>query len=962
MKNNILELLTFLIACLTINIENQKLFTEITFQNVISWAYVLPDGQCCGKTTIFGSCTSFCHWNFVADFRFPRHMIFTKNQENALFLEFDLTTSTIIYNMLPNTGLNVRFDSGYQSNFLGSDHAFYVDPLNQPYYNEYRCFKSIGAVNFKLESSCVDSYGSNCHKPCNSRLTCYDDGTYKCKNGFYGTDCLNTVIYCNSQLCMNGGACIEPTTSTTSKCACPLGYTGQFCELIDYVFSGICGNGGVVAVNGGIKYCKCNIGFYGKTCSPTCEKFCLNGGVCSIVSGSPRCTCPLGFSMNRCQKKSCLYNCMNGGNCDVNTGRCVCRTGFSGPACTLVTCNTATCIRTCNSNLCVCNDPNLFGILCDLYIPVPNQCPIGNETLSMVANVLNVQCPCPANKYGKRCHLLLENNQYCNGNGLAIKESKKGFTCQCNSGWTGPNCNQLVALPNCQNGVLSGLECLCNIGWSGPDCSLQKCDSLNCINGVCQNGNCLCNQGFSGTDCTIKYCNNLCQHGTCDLKINKCQCEPEYIGDYCENRQCLANSCSNNGRCLIYKDSLMCFCNLGFEGVRCEKEINLCQPNPCINNGICTKLPDKIHCQCPYGVTGSKCELIHQGCDSTEFKCKNDGICVQLTESSISSCECASGFTGEHCELVDLCLSNPCHNGQCIQNHLQIQCDCYEGYAGNHCDYLINSASYIKIESGRLYAIVALIVAIFVMAICFTYKTIKSSQDIVVSKGVKKDNKTLENEPLALTKSNDYNKIYNEQSNNNPSLNGHDKTSKSQKGHYSKTNKSSHNKAESKYENYKSNSEYSRANQSKAKTTDDQLPTINNCYDNFDNIQYDDGTSVYNQQKTHSNQQTQSTYILNNSGIIQNPTNISVYDNFETGQIYEKDQSYTSNYNASGNSSKLIQMVNIPNNQSGINYLKPNLNQNYGTANTGLEEDNYVEGEKINNSMAMTYKFKPELG
>ena len=53
-----------------------------------------------------------------------------------------------------------------------------------------------------------------------------------------------------------------------------------------------------------------------------------------------------------------------------------------------------------------------------------------------------------------------------------------------------------------------------------------------------------------------------------------------------------------------------------------------------------------------------------------EFKCYNDGICIQINYNSTSFeqiCNCRPGYTGKQCtQLMQACNSNPCgSNGYC---------------------------------------------------------------------------------------------------------------------------------------------------------------------------------------------------------------------------------------------------------------------------------------------------------
>ncbi len=94
------------------------------------------------------------------------------------------------------------------------------------------------------------------------------------------------------------------------------------------------------------------------------------------------------------------------------------------------------------------------------------------------------------------------------------------YSCSCNCGWTGTNCNsqinQCVNTPClngglCQNVAPCGFQCICPVGYSGSKCDIviNYCASNPCSsNGLCLNSNfgytCSCSPGWTGTLCQIQ--------------------------------------------------------------------------------------------------------------------------------------------------------------------------------------------------------------------------------------------------------------------------------------------------------------------------------------------------------------------------------------------------------------------------------------------------------------------------
>lgn len=88
-------------------------------------------------------------------------------------------------------------------------------------------------------------------------------------------------------------------------------------------------------------------------------------------------------------------------------------------------------------------------------------------------------------------------------------------------------------------------------GWSGENCEIESpCNRVNCGNGYCQE---------SGVEFT-------------------CQCDEFYFGEMCENRDsCAAGDyCLNGGECEYDElDAPVCICGVGFEGAKCETEVDV---------------------------------------------------------------------------------------------------------------------------------------------------------------------------------------------------------------------------------------------------------------------------------------------------------------------------------------------------------------------------------------------------
>lgn len=54
--------------------------------------------------------------------------------------------------------------------------------------------------------------------------------------------------------------------------------------------------------------------------------------------------------------------------------------------------------------------------------------------------------------------------------------------------------------------------------------------------------------------------------------------------------------------------SASCSCDVGYEGERCETNVNECKSNPCKNNATCEDGINSFRCRCLPGNKGKYCE------------------------------------------------------------------------------------------------------------------------------------------------------------------------------------------------------------------------------------------------------------------------------------------------------------------------------------------------------------------
>lgn len=137
-----------------------------------------------------------------------------------------------------------------------------------------------------------------------------------CECEFEGPRCETRKNFCKVNNCKNGGVCVE--TKCDSKCECPCGTTGEFCDvLINACIEGLvesgqnnkCNNGGRCIDNRCNFTCECTAGFTGDVCQipkNTCNpNNCQNGGECVSYKDDYLCKCPCArYSGKNCEVRN----------------------------------------------------------------------------------------------------------------------------------------------------------------------------------------------------------------------------------------------------------------------------------------------------------------------------------------------------------------------------------------------------------------------------------------------------------------------------------------------------------------------------------------------------------------------------------------------------------------------------------------------------------------------------------
>nr|CAD7258850.1 unnamed protein product [Timema shepardi] len=322
-------------------------------------------------------------------------------------------------------------------------------------------------------------------------------------------------------------------------------------------------------------------------------------------------------------------------------------------------------------------------------------------------------CECPAGYAEDYCSVNIDECQQneCM-NGATCVDMIANYTCSCPRGCD-QDINECDSDPCQNNGSCRNLEgmfeCVCPDEFVGRQCETYKvvtCENFPCRNGsTCvdvkneetkDNFTCTCAVGFQGPYCSIPYCAENVEpclnEGVCNVSGVK----PESVHLYrlhlrLQLHPKLPHTRESTAQPQIW--SPFCQCLPGYEGRRCETNINDCAADingkyPC-DHGMCIDGIDTFSCDCSNtGYEGISCERDIDECETQIAQC-GQGVCINLNGSY--TCRCDPGLCGEECLMTDPCfLENPCQNGgtcqdDCIHGKGLYKCICTSGFAGLNC-------------------------------------------------------------------------------------------------------------------------------------------------------------------------------------------------------------------------------------------------------------------------------------
>ncbi|EFO91795.1 hypothetical protein CRE_07782 [Caenorhabditis remanei] len=486
---------------------------------------------------------------------------------------------------------------------------------------------------------------------CTSKIESYD---CSCQPGWTGDNCDSEVgSACATSPCRKGATCVAAENSTTGySCICTDKQFGTNCE-----WDNIC-----TSVN------------------------CQNGGNCSMILDDSNyfCTCKTGYQGRKCELENTIDTDPVLDGCyrynTVSIGAL--QTKYSDNQMTSSKCNDYAQMK--STATVTMNYLTLCGTFC-----MVSESPIVNDTSNMDGDCrktcggnssefcgkLNSRCivikQTPHRNSSETDPNPCENATLCNadiGNGVCVNwasDVTDGYACACGPLWTGRQCDTPVApacTPSpCVNGTCVLREqynkytCVCDDGFFGTNCEcivylLSSSEILNYLDAdVCTASTCLyggtceeTNNGGYKCDCLDQYFGNNCE------QINRCN-----YGDPCVNGKC---STTVNG----ITPNFTCQCDDGWTGVNCDTMIDFCVPDPCQYNSTCTPKFKGYNCTCLTGLTGLNCSTIIDLCvpyknsenQWVKSPCNTKDDMANCTKGiNTFTCGCSDKWTDTLCDL-----------------------------------------------------------------------------------------------------------------------------------------------------------------------------------------------------------------------------------------------------------------------------------------------------------------------
>ncbi|KAL5014660.1 hypothetical protein ScPMuIL_008930 [Solemya velum] len=157
-------------------------------------------------------------------------------------------------------------------------------------------------------------------------------------------------------------------------------------------------------------------------------------------------------------------------------------------------------------------------------------------------------------------------------------------------------------------------------------------------------------------------------------------------GDWTFGLDCGDCVCVKENTAQCSKTDGSCTCKDGWEGDKCQTDVNECLLDPCGAYSQCDNQNGSYSCRCLSGYHEQQGSCTE--CDEWTFGFNCTGVCVCVKENTAQcsktdgSCACKNGWEGDKCQTdVNECLLDPCGAySQCHNQNGSYSCQCVPGY------------------------------------------------------------------------------------------------------------------------------------------------------------------------------------------------------------------------------------------------------------------------------------------
>ncbi|XP_052721310.1 uncharacterized protein LOC128192563 [Crassostrea angulata] len=283
------------------------------------------------------------------------------------------------------------------------------------------------------------------------------------------------------------------------------------------------------------------------------------------------------------------------------------------------------------------------------------------------------------------CRDIDECQESTSGCSQRCNNTEGSFVCSCVSGFTlnedNKTCSQ-IDTDTCKNHNLTceytcdnssgSFECICKNGFELETNGINCTDINECNQGICSQ---VCHNSVGSFECSCfpGYVLN-------EDKITCSACIPPKYGDNCSQT---CDCGSGVDRCDPVSG---CVCLSGWEGSRCDQDVDECTDNPaiCGSDKICHNLQGFYRCDCRGGFEkiGEDCKDIDECSNPGLNKCPRSSKCMNTKGNY--TCQCSEGYKQKSrydCEDINECTSGVAGCSQdCVNKEGGFNCECEFGY------------------------------------------------------------------------------------------------------------------------------------------------------------------------------------------------------------------------------------------------------------------------------------------